>query len=193
MVIYIITIIIISVIIISIMFTIHFIKNLIFKNLSLRYEEKPTYIREYTIYDKNKDKIINFLSQINKISQFDDDILKPIFSKGSNRLFQLINLINDDIFYNLQKNNFKLFFIAQFIILNQVFGDANHRMSIYILKIYSTYTQKEIDFVMNFTERIHCYKGDLHHVNLWKVYGELMYPNIEKIFDNKEVSLLLTK
>ena len=175
------------------MFTVHFIKNLIFKNLSLRYEEQPTYIREYTIYDKNKDKIIDFLSQINKISQFGDNILKPIFSKGINRLFQLINLINDDIFYNSQKNNFKLFFIAQFIILNQVFGDANHRMSIYILNRYSTYTQKEIDFIMNFTERIHYYKGDLHRANLWKVYGEIMYPNIEIIFDNKEVSLLLTK
>jgi hypothetical protein len=172
---------------------INFIKNLIFENLNYRYELNPVSIRDYSIYDENISNIKNFASQIDKISQFEDPALKPVFSKGINRLLELINLItNNDLWY-LQTDNFKLFIIAQFIVLNQVFGDGNHRTAIHVLKAYSTYTNEEIDYIMKFTERIHDYRADLHYVKLWKLCGELLYPDTHKLFCNESISLLLKK
>jgi len=170
-------------------FSVHFIKNLILKNLEFRYEYNPQIIKEYTIHSSNYTKIIDFLSKIDTHSQFKDEILKPVFSKGIDRLFLLIDLI--DKTFRHTGLNFKLFLIAQFIILNQVFGDGNHRTAIYVLKKYSSYSTIEIGHIIEFTEEIHSYKGSLHNAQIWEKRDGFLYPDIHKLLFNKSVGELI--
>ena len=75
------------------------IKELIKVNANLRYEKTPTVIREYTIYESNIFEILSFVDNISKKEHFANKILSPVFSKGTNRLFGLMELINNDDFW----------------------------------------------------------------------------------------------
>lgn len=158
-----------------------FIKELVKINANYRYEKNPLVIREYTIYDKNFDLILSFVDNIKTFRDFDNKILKPIFSKGFNRLYALLDFIKD-----LENNKLKTFLMAQFIVLNQVFGDANHRCAMHVLKYQ--FTNKEMTLIMNFTERIHVYNGDLKRSGFWTESYGLMYPNIKKLSCFNEIT-----
>lgn len=157
-----------------------FIKELIKINAKYRYEKTPTTIREYTIHDGNIKLILSFIDDIKSVNDFDNKILKPIFSKGINRLYSLLDFIKD-----YENSKLKTFLIAQFIVLNQVFGDANHRCAIHILK--KQFTDEEIKIIMNFTERIHVYNGDLKKSGFWTDRYGLLYPNIKKLINFREI------
>jgi hypothetical protein len=174
------------------MILLDFIKEIVHYNTKIRYLDTPKSIYEYTIYSKNFDPIVNCIHKISDINKFSNPILKPIFSKGIDRLFGLIELIKDKSFSNLHNENYKMFVIAQYIILNQIFGDGNHRTSIYVLENYSTYSNEEIELIMNFTERIHSWKGDLHNAKLWIYKGDLLYPNIDILIADKQINFLFS-
>lgn len=174
------------------MILLDFIKEIVHYNTKIRYLDTPNSIYEYTIYSKNFDPIVNCIHKISDINQFSNPILKPIFSKGIDRLFGLIELIKDKIFSNSHRKNYKMFMISQYIILNQIFGDGNHRTSKYVLENYSTYSNEEIEFIMNFTERIHSWKGDLHNAKLWVYKGDLLFPNIDRLVDDKQINFLFS-
>ena len=175
------------------MMLLDFIKEIVHYNAKIRYLDTPNSIYEYTIYSKNFDTIVNCIHKISDINQFSNPNLKPVFSKGIDRLFGLIELIKDISFNNSHTENYKMFMIAQYIILNQIFGDGNHRTSKYVLENYSTYSNEEIEFIMNFTERIHSWKGDLHNAKLWVCKGGLLCPHTNKLLANEQISLLLKK
>jgi hypothetical protein len=174
------------------MILLDFIKEIVHYNTKIRYLDTPDSIYEYTIYSKNFDSIVNCIYKISDINQFSNPILKPVFSKGISRLFGLFQLIKDISFYNSHTENYKMFMIAQYIILNQIFGDGNHRTSKYVLKNYSTYSNEEIQFIMNFTERIHSWKGDLHNAKLWVCKEDLLYPNIDRLVADKQINFLFS-
>jgi len=158
-----------------------FIKELVKINTNYRYEKPTSDIREYTIYQGNINLILSFVDNIKDFRDFNNKILKPIFSKRTNRLYALLDLIKD-----LENNKLKTFLIAQFIVLNQVFGDANHRCAMHVLK--EQFTNKEITLIMNFTERIHVYNGDLKYSGFWtEAYG-LLYPNVKKLLSSNELN-----
>lgn len=160
-----------------------FIKELVKINANYRYEESPTAIREYTIYDGNISLILSFIDNIKSFNDLDNKILKPIFSKGTNRLYALLDFIKD-----FENSKLKTFLMAQFIVLNQVFGDANHRCAIYILK--EQFINEEIEKIMIFTERIHKYNGDLRRCDFWISHNDLLYPNIKKLITFREITLM---
>jgi hypothetical protein len=161
------------------------VKELIKVNANLRYEKSPNNIREYTIYESNIFEILSFVDNISKKEHLLNKVLLPIFSKGIKRLFGLIELIENKDFWRDKNNKLKTLIIAQFIVLNQVFGDANHRCAIYFLQNYSDYNKEEIQNIMDFTERIHKYDGDLKKCNFWIEKNHLFYPNTEKLISNK--------
>lgn len=175
------------------MLPLDFIKNVVHYNIKTRYIDMPKLIYEYTVYSENYDSIYEHITKIKDFHQFCNSILKPVFSKGINRLFKLIDLMNDSSLWKNRTINYKMFIVAQYIILNQVFGDGNHRTSIYVLNIFSTYSNEEIELIMNFTERIHHWKGDLHNEKLWIHKEKLLYPDTKKLFTDKHISLLLKK
>jgi len=160
-----------------------FIKELIKINANYRYEKTPTAIREYTIYNGNISLILSFIDNIKSFNDFDNKILKPIFSKGTNRLYALLDFIKD-----YENSKLKTFLMAQFIVLNQVFGDANHRCAMFVLK--EQFSNEEIEIIMNFTEKIHVYDGDLKKNGLWTGANGLLYPNIKKLISFREITLM---
>jgi hypothetical protein len=141
------------------------VKTLLLNNVNNRYEPEPTEIRDYTIYSENKDRIIEFINNITTIQQLDNDILHPVLSKGSDRIVKLIHFIQNIDSNDSFSQDEKAILKSQFIILNQVFGDGNHRAALYILTI--TISNDKIQNIMRFTERMHEYGGDLKDNNYW--------------------------
>ena len=162
----------------------NFIKSLVKNNIQNRYEVSPAIIREYTIGPHNIDRLNDFVDSINTFNSFCDDILQPVFSKGCNRLLEFIKFINNgSVWKNM--NKYKVLLIAQFIILNQVFSDGNHRAAIYVLDNYSIYSPENKRNIMSLTERIHKWDGDLKKKQFWiqQKYSEFEYylPDLFKI------------
>jgi hypothetical protein len=160
-----------------------FIKLLIRNNLQNRFEINPKPIRENTISNHNMDSLNRFVNTISEINDLCNPVLEPVFSKGCERVLELIRFINDQSLWNT--NKYKSLLIAQFIIINQVFGDGNHRAAIYVLDNYSTYSTHIKHNIMLITERIHKWDGDLKGKNYWrqqpKKEYELYLPNFKKL------------
>lgn len=175
---------------------IEIIKDLIFYNINNRYEkitpDKLKDVKTYTIYYKNISNLKDWTENIKNIKSLNNkkviDELTPIFSKGIHKLHKMIEFMtNKELFTKLFEQdsaikNARDFIIAQFIVINQVFGDANHRTAIYYLTEYSN-LKNQISAILNFTEEIHKYDGKLKNLGLW-IYDEkedIFYPNIPKI------------
>ena len=162
----------------------NFIKLLVKNNIQNRYEQNPSIIREYTIGPHNIDRLNQFVDSIHTFEDFCNPILESIFSKGCVRLQEFIKFIqNESIWENM--NKYKVLLIAQFIILNQIFGDGNHRAAIYVLDNYSMYSPEYKSKIMEVTERIHKWNGDLKNKKFWihqkHTEFEFQLPNFKKI------------
>lgn len=162
----------------------NFIKLLVKNNIQNRFEREPLIIRENTIGPHNIDRLNQFVDSLDTFEGFCDDILQPIFSKGCARLHEFIKFIQDgSIWKNM--NKYKVLLIAQFIILNQIFGDGNHRAALYVLNNYSMFSPEYISKIMLVTERIHKWDGDLKNKKFWihqkHTEFEFQSPNFKKI------------
>jgi hypothetical protein len=144
----------------------NFIKLLVKNNIQNRYEQNPSIIREYTIGPHNIDRLNQFVDSIHTFEDFCNPILESIFSKGCVRLLEFIKFMNNGSLWK-NMNKYKVLLIAQFIIINQIFGDGNHRAAIYVLDHYSTYSPEYKSKIMVLTERIHKWDGDLKKKQFW--------------------------
>jgi hypothetical protein len=160
--------------------------NLITENINFRYETQPIKIYNYTIYNENIESIKTYISNIKNIKDFANPILEPIFSKGFHKLYKMIEFMNNEELFE-SNEQIKSFFIAQFIIINQVFGDANHRTAIYYLREYSEFDKEQIDNIIIFIDKIHKYDGELKRYELWNFNNEdgFYYPDFAKILSYK--------
>ena len=81
--------------------------------------------------------------------------------------------------------DYKSLLVAQFIIINQVFGDGNHRAALFVLNHYSKYSPEIITRIMSVTDRIHKWDGDLKHTKIWidqhRSTFEYYLPDLKKI------------
>ncbi len=149
------------------------VKKLLIENVHNRFVENPEYIREYTIHPGNKDIILEYIRN-NKINKetVANPILNPVLSKGSHRIINLEEFIKK---LNGMDNR-RAILIAQYIILNQVFGDGNHRAGLFVLKNHSSFNEECIQEIMELTERMHKYDGDLKEKGFW------LYDKDQKIY-----------
>jgi hypothetical protein len=149
------------------------IKDLLIDNVHNRFVERPEYMREYTIHPGNKDIILEYIrnNEINK-ETVANPILKPVLSKGSHRIIQLEEFIEK---LNRMDNR-RAILISQYIILNQVFGDGNHRAGLFVLRKHSSFNEECIEKIMELTEEIHKYEGRLKDKGFW------LYDKDQKIF-----------
>ena len=155
------------------------VKDLLIDNVNNRFVENPSDIYEHTIYPKNREKILTYIRSktINK-ETVNDPILKPVLSKGSHRIINLqefitkLNELSDDI---------RAILISQYIILNQIFGDGNHRAGLFVLRNYSSFKEERIQKIMKLTERMHKYDGDLRDRGFWSITNDVYVPNFSKI------------
>lgn len=157
-----------------------FIKKIVEENAKIRFSSKPDF----------KTMIANIMS-VDDIRKFTEHRFNIILTKGFERLFRLIDYISTDKEFDSKSNNCKSLIVAQFIIINQVFGDGNHRTALYVLHNYSTYSEDEIKIIMGVSERIHRWDGDLKH--LWYGIDAEKIPNFSKLYDNPHISALLKK
>lgn len=162
----------------------NFIKLLVKNNIQNRFEREPLIIRENTIGPHNIDRLNQFVDSIDTFEDFCNPILESVFSKGCVRLQEFIKFIQDgSIWKNMNKH--KVLLIAQFIILNQIFGDGNHRAGLYVLDNYSIYSPEYKSKIMLVTERIHKWDGDLKNKRFWiqqkHTEFEFQLPNFKKI------------
>jgi hypothetical protein len=157
-----------------------FVKNITLQNVKIRFSNKQEY-----------QELLDLTNSVTKIDDFKKHNFEIIFTKGYDRLFRLVNYILEDDTFIRKSNNCKALIVAQFIIINQVFGDGNHRTAIYVLENYSSYSPDEIKTIMSITERIHYYSGDLKY--LWTGMDGNFLPNFTKLYDNEEISGLLKK
>ena len=146
------------------------------------YEKNPGPMFEYTI---DTTRYLHITEIISKLLDKEDflKIEKIVFSKGINRIYKLM-----DFLYILStetySEKFKIFIVAQFIILNQVFSDGNHRSAMYVLNNYGNFNEREIKLIMEFTERIHKGDEELQRAGLWKLdYDGLLQPEIIKLLE----------
>ena len=157
-----------------------FIKEIVKKNASVRYSEKPYY-----------ESLIKNISEVLSLENFRTNIFNEIFSKGTHILYNLINYITTNDEFLSKPNNCKALIVAQYIIINQVFGDGNHRTASFVLDNYSDYTPSEIKTILDITERIHIWDGDLTYLWIGEYPNEI--PNFELLYHNPEISGLLKK
>ena len=156
------------------------VKKLLIDNVHNRFVEYPEDIREYTIHPGNKDKILTYMraKSVNK-ETVADPILKPVLSKGPQNIINLQDFIN-----NLNGMEFsddiRAILISQYIILNQVFGDGNHRAGLFVLRIY-LFGEEHIQKIMKLTERMHKYDGDLRSRGFWNKNNGVYMPDFSKI------------
>ena len=137
-----------------------FIKVLVKNNIENRFEEHPAKMNDYTIGRHNIDILNRHVDLTNNIEDFQNEILQPIFSKGFERLFELYQFLNNTVIWK-NMEDYKSLLVSQFIIINQVFGDGNHRAALFVLNHYSKYSPETIDIIMSVTDRIHKWNGDL--------------------------------
>jgi hypothetical protein len=157
-----------------------FIKKIVEKNASIRFSEKPYY-----------EILIKNIHNVEILDSFTRETFNEIFSKGTDRLYNLINYITTNDEFISKANNCKALIVAQYIIINQVFGDGNHRTAIFVLENYSTYTRAEIITIMDITERIHKWDGSLNY--LWTGVDPNRLPKFELLYNDSEISGLLKK
>ena len=158
------------------------VKTLLIQNVHNRFVERPEDIQEYTIHPGNKDKILTYIraKQINK-STVADPILKPVLSKGSQRIIKLQEFITE-LNNKMELSNYiRAILISQYIILNQVFGDGNHRAGLFVLRNHSSIGEEDIQKIMKLTERMHAYNGDLRSRGFWYRMDDIYVPDFSKI------------
>jgi hypothetical protein len=154
-----------------------FLQDISVHNTKIRYEKYPPHTYSHTIGDFNIDSIIRTISCATTIVDLDCGIMTSVFTKGIDRLGVLAQFIVQMSNVKSLNNNQLMLVISQYLILNQVFGDGNHRTGMYILEKYSSYSKSEINSIMKITERIHVYSGDLHNDSLWILESENLKPN----------------
>lgn len=157
------------------------VKALLIENVHNRFVERPEDIQEYTIHPGNKDKILTYMraKSVNK-ETVADPILKPVLSKGSQRIIKLQEFITKINRMELS-NDIRAILISQYIILNQVFGDGNHRAGLFVLRNYSSFREERIQKIMKLTERMHAYDGDLRSRGFWYRMDDIYVPDFSKI------------
>ena len=158
------------------------VKELLIDNVHNRFVETPEDIQEYTIHPGNKDKILTYMraKSVNK-ETVADPILKPVLSKGSQRIIKLQEFITKLNNKMELSDDRRAILISQYIILNQVFGDGNHRAGLFVLRNYSSFSEERIQKIMKLTERIHKYDGDLRTSGFWYRMDDIYVPDFSKI------------
>ena len=162
----------------------NFAKDIALFNAGLRFSSKLWYA-----------ELVRTISELYDIKQFEELIFynpnyKELISKGYEPLYNLKNFISFPEISSRSPNS-KALLIAQFIVINQIFGDGNHRTAQYVLNNYSDYIDSEKEIIMYITERIHKYTGDLNY--LWFGLYPFRKPDLDKMLDNPEISGLLKK
>ena len=163
------------------LFDANLVKDLLIENVHNRFVETPEDIQEYTIHPGNMDKILTYMraKSVNK-ETVADPILKPVLSKGPQRIINLQDFINKLNGMELSDDR-RAILISQYIILNQVFGDGNHRAGLFVLRNYSSFREERIQKIMKLTERIHKYDGDLRTSGFWYRMDDIYVPDFSKI------------
>jgi hypothetical protein len=158
------------------------VKDLLIDNVHNRFVERPEDIREYTIHPGNKDKILTYMraKSVNK-ETVADPILKPVLSKGSQRIIKLQEFITKLNNKMELSDDRRAILISQYIILNQIFGDGNHRAGLFVLRNYSSFGEERIQKIMKLTERMHKYDGDLRTRGFWNRKHDIYVPDFSKI------------
>lgn len=139
--------------------------------------------------------LVKTICSLGDITQFKELIFensnyKELISKGYQPLYNLAEFILFDEIKSRNPNS-KALLIAQFIVINQIFGDGNHRTAQYVLDNYSDYTYSEKEIIKRITEQIHEYTGD--YKNLWVGDYPFRKSNLKKMLDDPEISGLLKK
>ena len=157
------------------------VKKLLIENVHNRFVENPEDIREYTIHPGNKNKILTYMhaKSVNR-ETVADPILKPVLSKGPERIINLQDFINKLNGMELS-DDIRAILISQFIILNQVFGDGNHRAGLFVLRNHSSFGEERIQKIMKLTERMHAYGGDLRSRGFWRRENDIYVPDFSKM------------
>jgi hypothetical protein len=171
-----------------------FIKEITMENSRIRleaYNEYPVPITEIIINKERYSYIEKHVSKSSSKEYFAQKPIQPIvFSKGIDRMYALMDLL-DEFSKKAHNDKFKVFIVAQFIIINQVFSDGNHRSAIYVLTNYGGFNEEQVKRIMDFTERIHSWKGDLHDLGLWELDSNGIYkPKMKELLDNRDISFL---
>ena len=144
------------------------IKSLIIYNIGIRYNDflnNPKFnsidnINELPIYIINHTRYELLLSLIYNTNNIEDILHNknfiPIFSKGKNRLESFYYFLQGKLkiydnqsvninWWNTTNEYHKSIYIAHFIVINQIFSDANHRTSMYYLKNYFNKVDIQVD------------------------------------------------
>ena len=164
------------------LFDANLVKDLLIENVHNRFVERPEDIQEYTIHPGNKDKILTYMraKSVNK-ETVADPILKPVLSKGSKRIINLQEFITKLNNKMELSDDIRAILISQYIILNQVFGDGNHRAGLFVLRNYSSFGEERIQKIMKLTERMHAYDGDLRSRGFWRRENDIYVPDFSKM------------
>ncbi len=155
-----------------------FIKDIIKKNIYIRFPKN------------NCLELNDLIDSITKIGEI-KGLLNNVFNKGYNMLYNLIDYITSNKFFITQTPNCQALIVAQFIVINQIFGDGNHRTVLYILKNYSKYTDEDIVYILKITDKIHLWNGTLKY--LWIGEEKKKEPDFIQLYNYKKISLLLKK
>lgn len=108
------------------------------------------------------------------------DYLLDLFSKGRERLRSLRNLLqNGNIsaynyfeqlkYWNKYLFNEKVIFIGLYMIVNQIFSDANHRTAIYFINLHLNVSLIETNKLVELFKSIHYKTNDFPSNNLEEV------------------------
>jgi hypothetical protein len=164
------------------------IKELLTDNVNNRYITRPAEIHDYTIHSGNKAEILDYIGKLTKIDEdtVGSDILKPVLSKGHIRILRLKAFI-EMLSKSEMSGDRKAILISQYIILNQVFGDGNHRAGLYVLKKLTSFSEERIQKIMGITERMHEYNGYLRERGFWIATDGIYEPNLSKMDEMMDV------
>lgn len=121
-------------------------KSLVKENIKIRHDDyilnNPTEIKNYHITPDKYTQLLTSLDNYNSIQHIlHDDSFQCVFSKGMYRASLLYELLNGVLFFSKKeiifRSNEHLYnTISNVIICSQIFGDGNHRTSLFYLKTF---------------------------------------------------------
>lgn len=133
-------------------------KSLIKENIRIRYNDyilrNPTEIKIYHITPDKYTRLMTALDNYNSIQHIlHDDMFLSVFSKGIYRAELLFELLNGILFFSKKEIIFRsdqhLYnTIANVIICSQIFGDGNHRTSLFYLKTFGLNDDKANNIIV---------------------------------------------
>ena len=139
-------------------------KLIIKENIIIRHNDflecEPLKINNYHITTEKYISLIAYLNDSMSIQHIlNNPLFLDVFSKGIYRAELLYEYMNNILYFSKTEINFesdehKHKSIASIIVISQIFGDANHRTSLFYLNKKLKLTQFEIRDIMNKIENL---------------------------------------